>query len=95
MSVLLLSRGQRQRSLTWLEGTFASPRNLSRNQPQPNDAAASPIPGHGFRISEGRRDRSTDYIEWMKNYRSRVTPAMLRECATEPCAANAEEKAIA
>ena len=31
----------------------------------------------------------------MKNYRSRVTPAMLRECATEPCAANAEEKAIA
>jgi len=31
----------------------------------------------------------------MKNYRSRVTPAMLRECATAPCAANAKEKVIA
>jgi hypothetical protein len=31
----------------------------------------------------------------MKNYRSRVTPAVLRDCATAPCAANAKEKAIA
>jgi hypothetical protein len=31
----------------------------------------------------------------MKYYRSRATPAVLRECATEPCAVNAKEKAIA
>jgi hypothetical protein len=31
----------------------------------------------------------------MKNYRSLVMPAMLLECAAEPCAANAKERAIA